>query len=251
MSTDLGGTSRDSASTPAQQLRRQRGWNTRLARQGITPAQLGFQILIVTIGVYIAIVLQDQADQRSRAQAAAQALATIELELAEDQQTIAQILEVQKRLVLTYRNLATVVRSNAQDTVLQRLLGPDLPRNLTFFSRRAAYSALVSGGHFEFIADSGLRLRLAQVYEHDYIRLDRNGVLCDEIFQDVFRRAALNYWDYERKRPVAAEAGAAIQLANASHRMSEFSEYYQDLLRAELGAIEELRTRIAIYRKSH
>ena len=196
----------ESGTRPARTRSASRRLRFSLARQGITLGQFAFQLVIVAVGVYAAIVLQDRADRRSREAAAARMLAAIDLELSQDQAAIEQITTVQRDLERTFSALAVAVRAReGGDDVLQRLLGPDMPRNRTFFSRRAAYSTLVSAGHLEYIQDTALRLQLAQVYEHDYVRLHRNGELYDDIFQEVFRRALLDYWDYELRRPISRE----------------------------------------------
>ena len=203
----------------------------RLTQSGVTWAQFIFQLVIVTAGVYIAIVVQDKADNLARTGKAEEALKALSLEIAEDRVTLRSIIDGQEAGTATFAALASAVRGRpTSDSVLKRLLGPDMPRNLTFFSRRAAYSTLVASGGLQYIESAQLRLKMAQVYEHDYVRLDRNGEIADDLFQNVFRRALLNYWDYSEQRPISAEPAAAIAVSNAAYRMVDFSGYYRQLL---------------------
>lgn len=60
-----------------------------LATRGITVSQLLFQLIVTIAGVYVAIHLQDSADQRSRVRAASRTLAAVRMELEEDRRGLA------------------------------------------------------------------------------------------------------------------------------------------------------------------
>lgn len=234
--------------SPRGRIRRHAPWRRSLTREGVTPAQFAFQIVVVTVGVYVAILLQDQADRRSRKAAADRALAAVNLELAEDESNLRAVLEHQDRLYQALGRIATAVRTaEASDSILGELIGPQLPVNTTFFSRRAAYSALVSSGLLEFISNTKLRLQVAEIYARDYERLERNGALYDEIYQAVFWEPVLQYWDYEQGRRIETTEDAAIRVSNGAHRARAFSEHYRALLRTEMRSVAALRVSISRY----
>jgi hypothetical protein len=225
-----------------------KGTRSSLSSQGITVAQLAFQLVVTIVGVYIAIHLQDAADQRMRTRAADRTLAAIHLELGQDEQGIEAIIREQRNLVDAARRLAAAVRNPAtEDTVLERLIERELIPSRTFFSRAAAYATLLSAGQLEFVRDQQVRLALAQIYEHDYVRLERNGEVSDGI-HDVFRHSIVDYWDYHLHRPIASRENADIVLSNAIHRVVAFSGYYQGLLEQQRAVIQEARGRIADHR---
>ncbi len=219
-----------------------RGARGTLAAQGITFAQLLFQLFVTILGVYIAIVLQDGADQRSRARAADRTLQAIEAELAADEANLGAIIEAQRAQADQMIRLAGAVRDpGIPDTTLYRIFITESISNRTFFFRSAGYAALVATGQLEFVQDQNLRLALTQIYEHDYDRLRVNGDLSDAIFQELFRRAQLGFWDYEMDRRISRDPQPAIEMSNAAHRVSRFTRYY-------IGVLEDTRVRVGAAR---
>ena len=232
-------------------MRMRRALGDRLRADGVTAAQFGFQLLIVIIGVYVAIWVQDRVERRSRTQAASRTLEAMNLELAQDENALVNIIAVQARLRERASQLIDLVRSDQPaDSAIAQIVNSEDIRNRTFFSRRAAYSTLLGGDRLEYVTDAQLRLRIAELYEHDYTRLSRNGDLYDEIYQTTLRRALLEYWDYKHGRPIPAGREAAVQLSNAAWRVVDFSTYYEGLLRAQLQAVREIRKRLTEYSSS-
>lgn len=225
-----------------------RGARGSLASQGITLAQLLFQLVVTIVGVYIAIVLQDTADQRSHARAADHTLHAIEAELAADEENLGRIIEAQREQSLRLMDLARAVRdASTTDTTLYRLIVFESAPNRTFFSRSAAYATLVSTGQLEHVNDETLRLALAHIYEHDYDRLRLNGELSDAVWQNVFRQAQLDYWDYETRRRIPGDAQSAIGVSNAAHRVAVFSRNYVDIMETTRERVRSTRALVAAY----
>ena len=225
-----------------------RRWTARLYDPSITPAQFVFQLVIVTIGVYIGVAIQARVEQRDRSEAARRLVHAIDQELERDQRSLEDIVAHQVTFRTRLGELGELVRTETRpDTAIRRIVnGSDLT-NRTFFSRRAAYSTLLAGGQLQYVMDTDLRLYLAELYEHNYVRLARNGEIYDDIFQTVFRRALLDYWDYKLQRPINSSADAAVQLSNAAHRMVQFSIYYDGLLQAEIQNLKAVRAGISRY----
>ena len=225
-----------------------RGTRGGLASQGITFAQFAFQLVVTIAGVYIAIHLQDGADQRSRSRAAQRTLTAIEAELGADESNFDTIIAAQRAQIEYVGRVATAVRDpNIADSTLYRLLVVESTANRTFFSRGAGYATLLATGQFEHVDDQRLRLALAQIYEHDYDRLRLNGELSDGIFQDVYRRAQLNYWDYEARRRIPDSAAAAVALSNAAHRMQAFGGRYIEVMEISRERVRQTRRLVADY----
>jgi hypothetical protein len=220
---------------------RNRNWLNRLAANGITPAQFLFQLLIVTAGVYIAILVQDRAENRGRQRSAQVMLNALGQELVSDERSIQEIIASQEQLQSNMDKMAADARNGPPDTVIATLLASRSLASRTFFFRRAAYASLLSSGNLQYIDDPELRLRLAQVYEQDYSRLEVNGDLADQIYQGLFHPTLLRYWDHLRQRPIPDSADAAIQLSNACLRVKQFSIFYVELLREQLNTLRDLR----------
>ena len=220
---------------------RNRSWLHRLAAGGITPAQFLFQLLIVTAGVYIAILVQDRAENRARHRSAQTMLNALGQELVSDERSIQEIIVSQERLQDQMVKMAADARNGPPDTLIASLLASRSLASRTFFFRRAAYATLLSSGNLQYIDDAELRLRLAQVYEQDYSRLQVNGDIADQIYQGLFHPALLRYWDHLEQRPIPNSGDAAIQLSNACLRVKEFSIFYVNLLRGQLNTLRDLR----------
>lgn len=223
--------------------------NTRgnLAQQGITAAQLAFQLVVTVVGVYIAIYLQDASDQRARARAADRTLSAIAAELVADELTLDSIIDGQRRQSAAMLAMAAAIRSpNVGDTAVHPILVVEQFSNRTFYPRAGAYDALLSTGQLEHIDDGRLRLLLAQIYEHDYDRLRRNGELSDLVWLEVLRRAQLDYWDFEMRRPVSDPA-AAMRMSNAAHRVESFAGNYIRVMEATRDRVRAARRAIDGY----
>lgn len=219
-----------------------------LATRGITLSQLLFQLLVTIAGVYIAIHLQDAADQRGRARDANRMLRAVAAELRDDEVTLDTIIAAQRRQSVIMQEIATAVRASAvSDSALHDLIAAERYSNRTFFPRAGAYSALVSTGQIEHIENPDIRIALAQIYEHDYDRLRTNGALGDQIWQEIFRRAQLEYWDYEMRRRIRDDPGAAIAVSNAAHRVRSFSGHYVFVMEGTRERLRSTRAMIVDY----
>ncbi len=223
---------------------RNRNWLNRLAANGITPAQFLFQLLIVTAGVYIAILVQDRAENRARHRSAQVMLRALGQELVSDERSIQEIIVSQENLQNNMDRLAADARNGPPDTTIATLLATRSLASRTFFFRRAAYATLLSSGNLQYIDDAQLRLRLAQVYEQDYSRLQVNGDIGDQIYQGLFHPALLRYWDHLEQRRISESGDAAIELSNACLRVKEFSIFYVNLLRDQLNTLRDLRSSV-------
>ena len=190
-------------------------WRSRLAAQGITLHQFVFQLVVVTIGVFIAVALQSRAENRAHREDAAHMLEAIDAELGKDLQEIDIVRKNREDHGEGPRVILQETRTQDLDTMVQRKVREGLHFNRTFFSRRAAYSTLLSSGLLGYVTDPRLRLELAQLYEHDYVRMTNNGDAADKIWQTVFRAALNDYWDFDHGHPIDTGAGARVHMANA------------------------------------
>jgi hypothetical protein len=226
-------------------------WTAKLSGQGITVPQFCFQLVIVTIGVYIAILVQAQSQRRDHIDAASRTLAVIDAELAQSARDISAARAGQAVIRSMLEEVAKEARDAAPDTAISRMVRMKMTKNTTFFSQKAAYTTLIGSGQLEYISEPGLRLQLAQLYEHDYDRLTRNGELIDDVFQHVFRAALLEYWDYARDQPIGTDPNAGVRLSNGALRSVELSTYYEGILAQSLQRISDLQRNIEQYIQRH
>jgi hypothetical protein len=215
--------------------------------EGITPAQVLFQLIVVTVGVYIATIAQQKAETRDRRDAAADLVVAIDAELAEDERSLDELVVAQQNMRELMLLVAKDARDEAPDTAISRITKQRLLVNRTFFPRKAAYATLLSGGQLQYIKNRQLRLDLAKVYEQDYARVAWNSEISDQIYQGIFRAAFLEYWDYAEDRPFAGNAHSAGKLSNAAYRVREYSVGYEQLLVAQRTGIQALRVKTKDY----
>ena len=217
----------------------------RMFSQGISLEQFAFQFVVVLLGVYLAIFFENKAEDRSRAADARAMLVNVlgEMELDEE-----EILDRRQAQVETVRAAETLMdllatASPAEDAAIDSIMsGPSWPSNPTVFPRRSAYSALVAGGNMGYLSDTDLTLRLANLYEHHYVRLVNHGDWTDRITYDHFWPVVNGqYWDKAHGRLVQRGEEANLGFWNLVHQRGRVAGKYiirLDELLVELRAIK-------------
>ena len=164
------------------------GIRKKLSSQGITPAQFGFQFVVVLLGVYLAIFFENKAEDQSREADARTLLANVLSELELDEGEILGRRQDQLEAATAAESMMDLLAkaSPADDAVMDSIMNEPWVFNPTVFPRRSAYSALVASGNMGYLSDTDLTLRLANLYEHHYVRLVRHGDWTDKISYDHF-----------------------------------------------------------------
>lgn len=173
---------------------------SRLLAQGITWEQLAFQFVIVLLGVYLAISLESCAERRNRQEDTMALLTRILGELRLDQAHFEDVIAEGEAKAPPFDALLSLMAdgSNNHGTQIDSLLNHHLFSYSTAFPRRAAYTAMVSGGYLTEIPDQDLAVRLANLYEHSYERVRANGDLVDQYRRGTFR-SFQDHWDWEQR----------------------------------------------------
>ena len=157
-----------------------------------------------------------------------------------------EIAELQRKNLKTLQAIATAARAPApSDSVLGELITRRLEANRTVFPRRAAYSIMVNAGQLEDITDPELRLAIAELYDHDFVRIQNAGSLSDEI-SFAFRFGVLEFWDYELQRHLDSPA-AALKTSNLAHRFIVYNTFYLEMIDRTLASVRNVRQAILDY----
>lgn len=221
------------------------GFRKRLTSQGITWEQLAFQFVIILLGVYLAIALERWAEERGREEDAREMLTRVVDELRLDEAEIELALARADTISGAFDTLFALMSegTNRDGERIDSLLDGPLFYFPTVFPRRAAYSALVSGGYLTAISDQDLAVSLADLYENRYARLMANNDFTDQNYMHAFL-AFTGQWDLDRHVFLnPGPAGTAV----ARNAMRNIKENYVDwyagfLLTETLASVIALRT---------
>jgi hypothetical protein len=223
-------------------------WLRSLRRQGITWQQFIFQFLIVAVGVWLAIVVGDYTTRNDHINNARQSLQAVLQELKQDEAEIIAVDSLRQQNDSTIMILAAEVsRPVVNDSAVEDLYYHRLKTNRTVFPRTAAYSMMTNGSQLQYITDPHLRLQLAELYDHDYLRLKTNSDISDLIWQN-FHFAFADFWNAAAMRHIGTPADGG-RLGSLISRSVAFSVYYQRLLKGDLKRVQDLEKAISDYAK--
>jgi hypothetical protein len=226
------------------------GLKRRLSSQGITPEQFFFQFVVVLLGVYLAILVEGKAEDRSRAEDARVMLAAVLAELDADELEIREMRETHLGLQQASEDLLDLlaIASPAEDGGIRTLLTGALLFNPTVFPRRAAYSGLVASGNIGYISNPELPLSLANLYEHHYVRLQNMGEWTDRIMEEVFWPTAnAEFWDRQQGQLREHGREANIGFWNLVDQKRQAHSNYVLRLDAVLIQVQDLKESIQGY----
>jgi hypothetical protein len=158
------------------------------------------EAFVIVISVYLAIFLQERADDRERTEEAIDALVQLREELRSDRSDLLEVLAEQRQIDLRYARVDQWLsaRDGAPTDSLTAALDSLAYSNRTMFPRKSAWTTMVASGQLRYLGDPGLVVRLANLYENANPRLEYNGRLYDEENIDVLGSAAPLAWDAER-----------------------------------------------------
>ncbi len=221
----------------------------KFSSQGITWEQLGFQFVVILLGVYLAIFFEGCAEDRQHGQEAADLMVHVLDELLLDERDFQAVSDGREEVLMALDSLTLLFRigSDSNGPQVDSLLRGPLAVVQTAFPRRAAYSALVSGGYLTAIRDQALSVRLANLYEHHYSRVGYNGEMIDGWFRETYFLSA-EYWDADRMVFVAPGANAGPPARTALGKLRILYDWYAGtLLEDVLAELTEVRKSVEEY----
>jgi len=139
------------------------------------------EFVLIVGSVYLGVYLEGASQRRSERSAARVALAQLLGELREDVRDFDRIIAKQDSLDVDYSNLTRWLASpgpSPADSVGGALYRVS-SENSTLFPRRASWTTMVAGNQLADLAAPELVLRLGQLYETMYNRIDYNSANYD------------------------------------------------------------------------
>lgn len=158
------------------------------------------EAFVIVVSVYLAIFLQERADDRERTEEALDALVQLRAELRSDRSDLSEVLAEQREIDVRYARVDRWLSEprTAPAESLTAALDSLGYSNRTMFPRKSAWTTMVASGQLRYLRDPGLVVRLANLYENVNPRLEYNGRFYDEANEDVMGGTAPLTWDAER-----------------------------------------------------
>ena len=186
------------------------------------------ETLMVILGVYLGLVLNDMREKRHTAQAAQESLLLLLDDLEGDIARIELVKSRQQVRIDAFTKAISELASEtpAYDLVLQALdIGE--AHNQTLYARDSVYDVMEAEGLLVAIPDD-LRLLIRTIYgsylpifAEAGLQLDRNSLAVSAQCFDV-------YWDREMKRPISEEPADIRRLSNCFANLRDVSQLYID-----------------------
>jgi len=222
----------------------------RLSSQGITWEQLGFQFVIILLGVYLAISFERRVEESARIKDAHEMLGRVLDELRLDEAEILAVTEGSSGIRAALDSVLAILAggTNHRGDEVHTLLFEPMMVYPTVFPRKAAYSAMVSGGYLTAIPDQRLAVKLANLYEHRYARLVANGELVDQTVRDAYGNF-LDYWDLRGHAVITPAAEGVTRIQNCLGNLRDFycGWYASTLLPESRAEVSALRAELEEY----
>jgi hypothetical protein len=112
--------------------------------------------------------------------------------------------------------------------------------NLTFFANPSAFYSIKSSGSLGLIQNKELQLKLSNLYEKVYYRIDYNGQLYDQRIEMTSAKL-IPYFDYSTKKFTNWDVIKNGQLRNIVAFEQDYNVFYTSLLENGIIKIEELQ----------
>lgn len=218
-----------------------------MSNGGIPWKRLAAEAVVIVASVYLAIVLEGNAQDRERGEEATAALAQLRDELREDRADIGEVRAEQEFLASNYLSLMDWLAEPASmpgDSV-QVALDHVALSNRTMFPRSASWATMVASGQLTELNNPALVTRLGNLYENINDRLIYNGEYYDSDLSTFIFRAVFSTWDSYTSRLLSEDPGALATLRNQLRFMySAWNQYYLTLLDEYEAEVEALITEV-------
>ncbi len=200
---------------------------------GIPWKRLAAEAVVIVASVYLAIVLEGNAQAGERAEEARAALAQLRDELREDRADIGDVRAEQEALSGHYVALLDWFGEPASmpgDSV-QVSLDHVVNSNRTMFPRSSAWTTMVASGQLTELGDPALVTRLGNLYENINPRLIYNGEYFDSDLSVLAFGSIVSIWDFHAGRLLTRDVGALAEFRNRLRAMYHaWNQYYLALL---------------------
>lgn len=191
------------------------------------------EFVLVFGSVYLGVYLEGASQRRSDRAAARVALTQLLGELREDLRDFDRIIAKQDSLDVDYSNLARWLASRDRlpaDSVAAALYQVSA-ENLTLFPRRASWTTMVAGNQLSDLGAPELVLRLGQLYETHYPRIDYNSANYDESLGAATQSWSAVRWQTLNTAPLSHDEAGLEHLASSLAFMHMgWNIWYRDLL---------------------
>jgi hypothetical protein len=158
------------------------------------------EAVVIVASVYLAIFLQERADDRERTEEALDALVQLRKERRSDRSDLSEVIVEQREIDRRFARVDLwlsepgTTPADSLTTALDSLAYS----NRTMFPRKSAWTTMVSSGQLRFLGDPGLVVRLANLYENVNPRLEYNGRFYDQKNMDLLGDGVPVIWDATR-----------------------------------------------------
>lgn len=183
--------------------------------------------------VYLGVYLEGASQRRSDRAAARVALTQLLGELREDVRDFDRIIAKQDSLGVDYSDLARWLASpgpSPADSVAGALYRVSA-ENSTLFPRRASWTTMVAGNQLADLGTPELVLRLGQLYETIYPRIDYNSAHYDESLDAATQSWSAVRWQSLSSEPLSRDAASLEHLASSlAFVHTAWNTWYKELL---------------------
>lgn len=191
------------------------------------------EFILILASVYLAVFLESAYQARADQGAARSALGQLLGELREDRDDFRRIIEIQDGLDGHYTNLGRWLADPASypaDSV-GAALHEIATENSTLFARRASWTTMVSAGQLADLDAPELVLRLGQLYETVYARIDYNSRFYDEELNEELRATSVIRWNSLATAPLTRDPQEIERFMFRIERVHmSWNVWYRDLL---------------------
>ncbi len=212
------------------------------------------EFVLIVGSVYLAVYLEGASQRRADRGAARVALSQLLGELREDVLDFDRIIAKQDSLHTDYTNLQRWLADSSMypaDSVAEALYQVST-ENLTLFPRRASWTTMVAGNQLADLEAPELILRLGQLYETFYNRIDYNSRFYDENLSSALQSSSAIRWQSLRTRPLSDEDDEIEHLAASLEWIHlTWNVFYLDLLIEYRGDAIEVTSLVEEYLEAH
>lgn len=191
------------------------------------------EFALIVGSVYLGVYLEGASQRRSDRAAARVALTQLLGELREDVRDFDRIIAKQDSLHVDYTNLARWLAnpgSSPADSVAGALYRVSA-ENLTLFPRRASWTTMIAGNQLADLGSPELVLRLGQLYETMYNRIDYNSAHYDESLDAATQSWSAVRWQSLNSAPLSHDDAELEHLSSSlAFVHTAWNAWYRDLL---------------------
>jgi hypothetical protein len=199
------------------------------------------EIVLVVVGILIALWLNNLREKSENLKSECFYLTNLLDNLNEDKKEISFIQSQQSSRVAIRNSFFRLLENTDFDKKsISKSYTQVTEFNLTFFADPSAFNSLKSSGNLGLIQNKNLQLKLSNLYEKVYYRIDYNGRLYDQRIEMTSTKL-IPYFDYSTKEFTNLDIIKHNQLRNIVAFEQDYNVFYTSLLEKAIIKIEELQ----------